>query len=90
VNGARCIVIDDRVYSGGHLSERTSDYYTQDAKGNVWYFGEDTAELDAKGRAAQSNPRLSAAPGYAQHCCHPLKSVLQGLKSKMLLMGRKA
>src|SRR5436190_17793974 len=49
VGGARCIVIDDRVYSGGHLSERTSDYYTQDSRGNVWYYGEDTAELDAKG-----------------------------------------
>ena len=50
VGGARCIVVDDRVYSGGHLSERTSDYYTQDGRGNVWYFGEDTAELDAHGR----------------------------------------
>ena len=49
VNGAPCVVVDDRVYSAGHLSERTSDYYTQDAKGNVWYFGEDTAELNAKG-----------------------------------------
>ena len=49
VGGAHCIVIDDRVYSGGHLSERTSDYYTQDSRGNVWYYGEDTAELDAYG-----------------------------------------
>ena len=50
VAGVRCVVVDDRAYSGGHLSERTNDYYTQDGKGNVWYFGEDTAELDAKGR----------------------------------------
>ena len=49
VNGAPCVVVFDRVFSGGHVSERTSDYYTQDQKGNVWYFGEDTAELDAKG-----------------------------------------
>jgi hypothetical protein len=52
VNGARCVVIDDRVYSGpgaGHVSERTSDYYAQDSKGNVWYFGEDTAALDSNG-----------------------------------------
>src|SRR5439155_11240658 len=27
-----------------------SDYYTQDKAGNVWYFGEDTAELDASGK----------------------------------------
>src|SRR5438034_1557888 len=50
VNGAPCVVVDDRVYSSGHLSERTTDYYTQDAKGNVWYYGEDTAELDANGK----------------------------------------
>ena len=49
VNGVRCVVIDDRVYSGGHVAERTHDYYAQDSKGNVWYFGEDTATLDAKG-----------------------------------------
>src|SRR5436189_6168316 len=51
VHGARCVVVDDRVYSGGHLSEKTLDYYTQDANGNVWYYGEDTAELNAKGPA---------------------------------------
>jgi hypothetical protein len=50
VDGARCVVIDDRVFTNGRLSERTTDYYTQDEDGNVWYFGEDTAEIDAKGR----------------------------------------
>jgi hypothetical protein len=53
VNGVRCVVIDDRVYSGpgaGRLSERTNDYYAQDSKGNVWYFGEDTATLDSNGK----------------------------------------
>jgi hypothetical protein len=48
VGGVPCRVVDDRVYSaGGRLSERTSDYYAQDRNGNVWYVGEDTAELDA-------------------------------------------
>ena len=28
----------------GALDERTSDWYAQDAAGNVWYFGEDTKE----------------------------------------------
>jgi hypothetical protein len=50
VDGAPCVVVHDRAYTRGHLSERTSDYYTQDSKGNVWYYGEDTAELNAKGR----------------------------------------
>ena len=50
VAGVPCVVVDDRLYSGGHLVERTSDYYTQDKDGNVWYFGEDTAELDSHGK----------------------------------------
>ncbi len=54
VGGVRCVVISDRVYQGGHVSERTSDYYVQDGKGNVWYFGEDTAELDANGKVTST------------------------------------
>jgi len=50
VGGVRCLVVDDRVYASGHLGERTNDYYVQDASGNVWYYGEDTAELDSRGR----------------------------------------
>ena len=50
VGGVRCVVVSDRVFQGGHVVERTHDYYTQDAKGNVWYYGEDTAELDARGK----------------------------------------
>ena len=30
--------------------ERTTDWYAQDGRGNVWYFGEGTAELNAAGR----------------------------------------
>jgi hypothetical protein len=50
INGARCVVVRDLLYEAGKLEERTSDYYTQDRAGNVWYFGEDTAELDASGK----------------------------------------
>ena len=50
VAGVRCAVVDDRLYLRGRLEERTSDWYAQDKAGNVWYFGEDTAELDAHGR----------------------------------------
>jgi hypothetical protein len=49
IQGAACVVVDDRLYLAGRLAERTSDYYSQDRAGNVWYFGEDTAELDANG-----------------------------------------
>src|SRR3954454_6660702 len=55
IDGVPCVVIDDRVYShDGKLNERTSDYYTQDGKGNVWYYGEDTAELDAGGKVTST------------------------------------
>ena len=50
IDGAPCVVVADLLYLRGKLEERTSDYYTQDAGGNVWYFGEDTAELDASGQ----------------------------------------
>ena len=50
IDGARTLVVSDLLYLRGKLEERTRDYYTQDADGNVWYFGEDTAELDATGR----------------------------------------
>ena len=49
INGAPCVVVEDRLYLGGRLSERTTDWYTQDSQGNVWYFGEVTAVLDASG-----------------------------------------
>jgi hypothetical protein len=49
VDGVPCRVIVDRLYLGGKLAETTRDYYTQDRKGNVWYFGEDTATLDPAG-----------------------------------------
>ena len=49
IDGAPCVVVHDRLYLAGDLAERTTDWYTQDAKGNVWYFGENTAELDAQG-----------------------------------------
>ena len=50
IAGVTARVVEDRVYLGNRLSERTSDYYSQDRCGNVWYFGEDTAELDRHGR----------------------------------------
>jgi hypothetical protein len=54
VAGVRCRVLADRIYQHGHLRERTHDYYVQDRRGTVWYFGEDTAELDARGRVTST------------------------------------
>ena len=54
IDGAPCITVRDRVYMKGHLRERTLDWYTQDARGNVWYYGEKTAELDKRGRVVST------------------------------------
>ena len=50
IDGVPCVVIQDRLYVHGRLGERTTDWYSQDKRGNVWYFGEDTAEFDLAGR----------------------------------------
>jgi len=50
IDGVRCTVVKDLLYLAGKLEERTTDWYAQDTAGNVWYFGEQTAELDSAGR----------------------------------------
>jgi hypothetical protein len=54
IDGAPCVVVRDLLYLSGRLEERTTDWYTQDAKGNVWYFGERTAELDKNGKVTNT------------------------------------
>lgn len=44
IMGVTCIVVRDVVTSNNTLVEKTTDWYAQDKDGNVWYFGEDTAE----------------------------------------------
>ena len=50
IQGVHATVLHDNLYLAGKLEERTTDWYAQDADGNVWYLGEATAELDRKGR----------------------------------------
>jgi hypothetical protein len=49
IQGIPCTVVRDRLYLRGRLEERTEDWYAQDRAGNVWYFGEATAELSPNG-----------------------------------------
>jgi len=49
IQGVSCTVVSDRLYLRGRLHERTEDWYAQDRAGNVWYFGEATAELNPNG-----------------------------------------
>ena len=66
VDGARCVVVSDLLYLGGRLEERTEDWYTQDRAGNVWYFGERTAELDEQGRVRSTSGSWEAGKDGAE------------------------
>ncbi len=54
IDDVTCVVVRDTLTLDGVLAERTDDYYAQDRVGNVWYFGEDTAELDAAGNVTST------------------------------------
>jgi hypothetical protein len=54
IDGVPCVSVADRLYENGRLEERTTDWYSQDRAGNVWYFGEDTAELDRAGHVTST------------------------------------
>jgi hypothetical protein len=54
IQGAPCVAVQDQLYVRGKLHERTTDWYSQDSEGNVWYFGEQTAELDRNGRVTST------------------------------------
>jgi hypothetical protein len=46
VMGVECVVVDDKAWENGKLIEKTYDWFAQDNKGTVWYFGEDTKEYE--------------------------------------------
>jgi hypothetical protein len=54
VMGIDTVVVRDRVYVGTSLIEDTEDWFAQDDDGNVWYFGEDTAECRGGAIVSQS------------------------------------
>lgn len=60
IDGVPCVVVQDRLYLRGRLGERTTDWYSQDSRGNVWYFGENTAELDKHGRVTSTQGTWTA------------------------------
>ncbi len=46
IMGIEALVVHDVVSENGEVIEDTFDWYAQDADGNVWYLGEDTAEYE--------------------------------------------
>jgi hypothetical protein len=45
-NGVTARIVRDTVTQDGDVIEDTLDWYAQDAEGNVWYLGEETAEFE--------------------------------------------
>jgi hypothetical protein len=54
IGGVTCAVVIDRVHVDGRLAESTVDWFAQDHRGTVWYFGEATRELDRQGRVTST------------------------------------
>jgi len=44
--GVATTVVHDQAFLNGKLIEDTFDWYAQDKNGNVWYFGEDSKEIE--------------------------------------------
>ena len=66
IDGVACVVVKDTLYLAGKLEETTRDYYVQDKLGNVWYFGEDTQELDATGKVTSTEGTWHAGDDGAE------------------------
>jgi hypothetical protein len=66
IQGVRCTAVRDRLSLAGRLEERTTDWYAQDRAGNVWYFGEATAELDRSGHVTSTEGSWLAGRDGAQ------------------------
>jgi hypothetical protein len=52
--GVPCVSVKDKSYAEGVIAERTTDWYAEDRQGRVWYFGEETAELDPQGKVTST------------------------------------
>jgi len=66
IAGVTCRVVHDRIFVRGVLQENTFDYFAQDRDGNVWYFGEDTEELDRHGHVVTTEGTWRAGVNGAQ------------------------
>jgi len=58
--GVRTTVVHDVILIHGKPREVTDDWYAQDRDGNIWYFGENTKELDAHGHVTSREGSFKA------------------------------
>jgi len=63
--GVKTVEVRDQVFESGVLTEDTLDWYAQDDRGNVWYFGEFATQLPAGTHDGSWTAGVSGAqPGY--------------------------
>lgn len=61
--GVTTVVVDDEVSLDNTPTESTLDYFAQDRAGNVWYFGEDSTEIDKNGNTSTGGSWHAGDPG---------------------------
>jgi hypothetical protein len=66
IDGVTVRVVKDNLFVNGTLFERTEDWFAQDEDGTVWFFGEDTAILDAQGNVVSTKGSFTAGVNGAQ------------------------
>jgi hypothetical protein len=66
IMGITAVAVQDTATHGSRLLEKTTDWYAQDLEGNVWYFGEDTAEYKKNGEVATREGSWLGGVGGAQ------------------------
>jgi len=64
--GVTTTVVYHLSYEDGVLIEETFDWFAQDVEGNVWYFGEDTKELDENGNVISTEGSWEAGVNGAE------------------------
>lgn len=64
--GVTTTVVHHLSYEEGVLVEDTFDWFAQDQAGNVWYFGEDTKELDENGNVISTEGSWEAGVDGAE------------------------
>jgi hypothetical protein len=64
--GVATTVVHDIVSVKGRPEEVTDDFYAQDRHGNVWYFGEETKELNSQGKTTGTEGSFQAGANGAR------------------------
>ncbi|MEN7547137.1 hypothetical protein AAG747_04415 [Rapidithrix thailandica] len=77
--GVNCTVVKASEYEDGELVEETLDWYAQDKNGNVWYFGEDSKEIE-DGEVVSTEGSWRAGEDGAEPGIIMLAEPLPGLK----------